>query len=146
MKLTALFLLPLLLAANARAEEPVLTPEQKIERAEKLAIAARKACDLPERMQSYALKNFERFVAQVVIPELKMLNLAFLRGMNMGGSAYLPLGYCVIVFMGLPNDAYWEKSQDFYERAKGLGSLPAEVFLGFDQAGNIGLAPTFKRN
>lgn len=111
-----------------------------------LVATVREQCQLPERIPSYPLSKLERFVAQVVFPELKMLNTAFLVGFEAMNSSFLDLGYCVITFMGLPNDPEWEKQHDFYKQAVAHGTLPKVMFAGFDGEGRVLLRPMEKTN
>lgn len=131
----------LVLSAPAFAAE-----NPAIAKARALADAAREHCHLPGNLAPYELQNFERYVGQVVFPELKMLNLAFVRSFNVFSSSHLPYAYCVITFVGIPNDAYWEKTADFHDRATRAGSLAERMFVGYDDAGGVLLAPMQKRN
>lgn len=106
-------------------------------KARNLIHAVRANCEMPAKMAPYTLANFERYVAQVVYPDLKMLSTAFLNGFSAMESKNLQRGYCVIVFLGLPNDGNWEKHMDFYGEAQQAGKLPSQMFASFDQAGNV---------
>ena len=106
-------------------------------KARNLVNAVRAHCEMPAKMAPYTLANFERYVAQLVFPDLKMLSTAFLNGFSVYESKNLERGYCVIVFLGLPNDPVWEKQMDFYGRAQKAGKMPARMFAGFDENGNV---------
>lgn len=106
-------------------------------KARNLVNAVRANCEMPARMAPYTMANFERYVAQVVFPDLKMLSTAFLNGFSALESKNLQRGYCVIVFLGLPNNPVWEKDFDFYAKAQTANKMPARMFAGFDENGDV---------
>lgn len=126
---------------SARAEG-----DGRAEKARRLADAALAACPFPEHIPPYMLGNFERYVGQVLFPELKMLNMAFVRAFNTYGPKNLDLSYCVVTFVGLPNDEYWEKSFSYFDRATKVNTLPQVMFTGFDDQGQVLLQPISRRN
>lgn len=115
-------------------------------KARNLVNAVRENCEMPERMAPYTLGNFERYVAQVVFPDLKMLSTAFLNGFSVYESKNLQRGYCVVVFLGLPNNSSWEKGFDFYAKAQAANKLPTQMFAGFDENGNVLFQPVSDLN
>jgi hypothetical protein len=138
MKLASLLIAALLLSAVGARAANDLTHEQKVQRATNLMAATRNACPMiPEKLKPYSLYSIERYVGQVVFPDLKMLSTAFLVGFEALDSRNLERGYCVVTFLGLPNDQAWEKNHDFYKQAKEAGTLPSVMFAGFDNDGNV---------
>ncbi|MCO5143105.1 MAG: hypothetical protein M9962_08455 [Oligoflexia bacterium] len=106
-----------------------------------LRAAVKEQCDIPDHMNNYSANAYSRYLAQIFIPELKMLNTAFLNGFSITSSANIGRGSCVIVFMGLANDPKWESRSNFYEKAKQYNRLPSLIFDGFDEEGNLKLKP-----
>jgi hypothetical protein len=115
-------------------------------KARNLVNAVRANCEMPARMAPYTMANFERYVAQVVFPDLKMLSTAFLNGFSAMESKNLQRGYCVIVFLGLPNNPSWEKDFDFYAKAREANKMPPQMFAGFDESGNVLFQPVSDLN
>ncbi|MBX3040236.1 MAG: hypothetical protein KF789_05940 [Bdellovibrionaceae bacterium] len=109
---------------------------------ENLRKAANEQCGIPEKLQSTSERMYTRFLGQILVPELKMLNTAFVNGFSNHMSKYQPLANCVVVFLGLPNDPYWEKGFSFYQRAKAANVIPEKMFQGFDEDGNVILVTT----
>lgn len=120
-----------------------LSPEAKIARAQKLSDLARETCQVQpaEDMAPYTAYAYDRVIGQVIMPDLKMLNTAFLVGFTAFRSKNLDSGLCVITFLGRRNDPSWEKNHDYFARAKQAGVLPAQMFAGFDFMGNVLLKP-----
>jgi hypothetical protein len=98
-----------------------------------LYAAAQEQCHIPAHINPYSQPYLNRFLAQVFDPELKMLNTAFQVGFSFSNSANISVGYCVIVFMGLPDDPEWEKDFNFYQNAANYNALPEKVYGGFDE-------------
>jgi hypothetical protein len=61
-------------------------------------------------------------------------------------SKNLQRGYCVIVFLGLPNNPSWEKDFDFYAKAREADKMPPRMFAGFDESGNVLFQPVSDLN
>lgn len=125
MKIILFFAFSMFLAFQAQAGDP--------EKGNNIISSVKKHCEIPTSMAAYTQANFERYVLQVIDPELKMLSTAFLQGFSTFSSNNLRLGYCVVVFMGLKNDPGWEKGFDFYGKASAHGVLPQVMFVGFDE-------------
>lgn len=98
-----------------------------------LKAAVQAECSVPDSLHRLSEPHYERFLAQVLLPELKMLNTAFVTGFSAHISRYAPIANCVVVFMGLPNNPQWERDFSFFERARRMGSLPTQQFAGFDE-------------
>ena len=143
MKILLLALLALAPSLAKADSNLSLSPEEEIQRAMNLDQVVRDTCKLPpaSEMAPYTLRHYERYIGQVIWPELKMLHTAFLVGFQYYRSKNLELGFCVVTFLGLPNDKHWEKSRDYYGKAKTAGTLPAIMFAGFDKDGNVLLKP-----
>ncbi|HRO66980.1 MAG TPA: hypothetical protein PL182_05400 [Pseudobdellovibrionaceae bacterium] len=109
---------------------------------EALRRAADEQCRIPEKLHPISEKHYQRFLAQILLPELKMLNTAFVSGFSTHMSKYQPLANCVVVFLGRPNDPFWEKNFSFYNRARAADSVPEMMFQGFDENGAVILVPT----
>ncbi len=134
---TVLFLGLLLstLSAHGETEEIRLSIEEKNQIAAPLVVAAKTACHIPAELDIAAKSSLEIYVRQVLFPEDKMLSVAFLKGLTSKTSKHLKYGYCVIVFMGIPNDPGWERAANYYRDAKDAKTLPEVVFAGFDANG-----------
>lgn len=104
------------LSATAHAKDPLLLA------------AATEQCKIPNDMNRYAVSAVNYFLHQAQDPSFKMLNIAFIRNITSTSSRYIPLAYCIVVFLGKPNDPYWEKNAKNYEKAKEAGVLPELVF------------------
>lgn len=115
-------------------------------KARNLVNAVRANCEMPAHMAPYTMANFERYIAQVVFPDLKMLSTAFLNGFSVYESKNLQRGYCVVVFLGLPNNPTWERGFDFYAKAQDADKMPPQMFAGFDESGNVLFQPVSDLN
>ena len=134
MKILFSFILAAFWAGSVQAAD--LMPQFKA-----LQKAASEQCHLPEKIHPYSAPSYNRFLSQVLIPEAKMLNTAFVTGFSQHISSYQPLANCIVVFMGLPNNAQWEAGFSFYNRAKKANALPELMFTGFDEDGALLLSP-----
>jgi len=119
---------------------------EKSRMARNLVNAVKANCEMPSHMAPYTMANFERYVVQILYPDLKMLSTAFLNGFSAFESKNLQRGYCVIVFLGLPNNPSWEGHMDFYGKAIEAGKMPSQMFAGFDENGNVLYQPVSDLN
>jgi hypothetical protein len=138
--------LSLFLTLSALNPAMAASGAEKSQMARNLVNAVKANCEMPARMAPYTMANFERYVAQVLYPDLKMLSTAFLNGFSAFESKNLQRGYCVIVFLGLPNDPSWEDHMDFYAKAAEAGKMPSQMFAGFDENGNVLYQPVSDLN
>lgn len=138
MKTLSLFIISLFLFNQAQANQQ--------EQAQNLLNAVKSHCEMPAKMAPYTQANFDRYVLQIIYPDFKMLSTAFLQGFSTFESANLKRGYCVIAFLGLPNNPDWEKGFSFYNKAKAYGNLPQAMFAGFTEENEVLLKPMTETN
>jgi hypothetical protein len=118
--------------ASAKADfSPFPAPIAKNTKLENLLTLITQQCKLPE-LQPYSANLLKNYVKQAVDPQQKMLNTTFAKGFSPLNSEQNPLSFCVVVFMGFPNDSYWEPTAEFYVWAKHSGTLPELMFNGFE--------------
>jgi hypothetical protein len=98
---------------------------------ENLTTLIAQQCKLPE-LQPYSSGLLKNYVKQAIEPSTKLLNSTFARGFSPLNSEQYPLSYCVVVFMGFPNDTYWEPNAEFYAWANQSKTLPEFMFDGFE--------------
>lgn len=80
-----------------------------------LKATAIETCQIPAKLHPYSAASLDAYLLQVVDPQWRVIDTSFMRAFTFPNSDYLPIGYCIALFMNQPKDPLWE-GPDFAHR------------------------------